>query len=120
MACLLYTSPDVEVENPSLAPAVSASIDGVAVPARDVSFLGAIAGSPEHEAWAYGFTSAPPAEVKGSPLPYEAQGEQLVLLRYTDKGGLRFRIEGHIHPKVFDQKNKEMLLRCLLYTSRCV
>ncbi len=78
---------DVTVENPSVAPAVSASIAGVAAPARDVSFLGAIAGSPEHEAWAYGFTSAPPAEVNGSPLPYEAQGEQLVLLRYTDSGG---------------------------------
>jgi murein DD-endopeptidase MepM/ murein hydrolase activator NlpD len=76
---------DVEVDNPSLTPAVSASIAGVAAPARDVSFLGAIAGSPEHEAWAYGFTSAPPAEVNGSQLPYEAQGEQLVLLRYTDK-----------------------------------
>jgi photosystem II stability/assembly factor-like uncharacterized protein len=79
--------PDVEVDNPSLTPAVSPSIAGVAAPARDVSFLGAIAGSPEHEAWAYGFTSAPPAEVNGSPLPYEAQGEQLVLLRYTDKEG---------------------------------
>jgi len=79
--------PDVEVDNPSLTPAVSASIAGVAAPARDVSFLGAIAGSPEHEAWAYGFTSAPPAEVNGSPLPYEARGEQLVLLRYTDKDG---------------------------------
>jgi photosystem II stability/assembly factor-like uncharacterized protein len=78
---------DVEIDNPSLTPAVSASIAGVAAPARDVSFLGAIAGSPEHEAWAYGFTSAPPAEVNGSPLPYEAQGEQLVLLRYTDKDG---------------------------------
>ena len=78
---------DVDVENPSVAPAVSASIAGVAAPAREVSFLGAIAGSPEHEAWAYGFTSAPPAEANGSPLPYEAQGEQLVLLRYTDRDG---------------------------------
>jgi photosystem II stability/assembly factor-like uncharacterized protein len=78
---------DVDVDNPSLAPAVSASIAGVTAPARDVSFLGAITGSPEHEAWAYGFTSAPPAEANGSRLPYEAQGEQLVLLRYTDSNG---------------------------------
>ncbi len=77
----------VDVENPSSSPAVSASIDGVAAPARDISFLGAVTSSPEHEAWAYGFTSAPPAEVDGRELPYEAPGEQLVLLRYTDGNG---------------------------------
>lgn len=78
---------DVDVENPSSTPVVSASIDGVAAPARDISFLGAVTSSPEHEAWAYGFTSAPPAEVDGRELPYEAPGEQLVLLRYTDGNG---------------------------------
>ncbi len=77
----------VEVHNSSLAPAVSASILGVATPAEHVTFLGEIAGSPQHEAWAYGFTSAPPAEVEGRRLTYTAEGEQLVLLRYTDEGG---------------------------------
>ncbi len=75
-----------EVDNPS-ATALSASISGVVAPAQKVHFLGTIANSSEHEAWGYGFTSAPPAEVGGSRLPYTAQGEQLVLLRYTDSGG---------------------------------
>ncbi len=77
----------VEVRNQLLTSPISASIAGVVAPAEHITFLGAIAGSPQHEAWAYGFTSAPPAEADGSPLPYEAQGEQLVLLRYTDDGG---------------------------------
>ncbi len=83
------TSPlaDVTIDNQSSAPAVSATIAGVAAPAQGIRFLGSIAGSSQHEAWAYGFTSAPPAEVDGSRLPYTAQGEQLVLLRYTDDGG---------------------------------
>ena len=75
-----------EVENRSVSP-FSASILGVVAPAQKIHFLGAVANSPEHEAWAYGFSSAPPAEVNGSPLPYTAPGEQLVLLRYTDKSG---------------------------------
>jgi hypothetical protein len=77
----------VEVDNTSIAPATSASIAGVVAPAQHIGFLGAVQGGSEHEAWAYGFTSAPPAEVEGKPLPYTAEGEQLVLLRYTDKGG---------------------------------
>ena len=75
-----------DVENLSVSP-FSASISGVVAPAQSIHFLGAITNSPEHEAWAYGFTSAPPAEVDGSPLPYTAEGEQLVLLRFTDREG---------------------------------
>jgi hypothetical protein len=78
---------DVEVDNQSLAAPFSASVAGVVPPAERIAFLGAVAGSPQHEAWAYGFTSAPPAEVDGNRLPYTAEGEQLVLLRYTDAGG---------------------------------
>jgi hypothetical protein len=78
---------DVEVDNQSLAAPFSASIVGVVAPAEHIGFLGAVANSPEHEAWAYGFTAAPPAEMGGSRLPYEAQGEQLVLLRFTETGG---------------------------------
>jgi hypothetical protein len=81
------TVENVDVDNASLVSPISASIAGVVAPAEKISFLGAIAGSPEHEAWAYGFTSAPPAQLDGVPLPYEAQGQQLVLLRYTDAGG---------------------------------
>jgi hypothetical protein len=81
------TVENVGVDNASLVSPISASIAGVVAPAEKISFLGAIAGSSQHEAWAYGFTSAPPAEVDGVALPYEAQGEQLVLLRYTDAGG---------------------------------
>jgi len=77
----------VTLENASPVPTVAGSIAGVLAPARIDGFLGAIKESAEHETWAYGFTSAPPADVNGSPLPYEAPGEQLVLLRYTDRGG---------------------------------
>jgi hypothetical protein len=49
--------------------------------------LGEIAGSPQHETWAVGFTSAAPARVDGSPLPYTAPGNQVVLLRYLDSTG---------------------------------
>jgi len=78
---------DVEVDNMSLAAPFSASVIGIVPPAEQIGFLGAVEGSPQHEAWAYGFTSAPPAEVEGHRLPYTALGEQLVLLRYTDEGG---------------------------------
>ena len=75
-----------EVENASVS-VFSASISGVVAPAQKVHLLGEVANSPEHETWAYGFTSAPPAEANGRRLPYTAEGEQLVLLRYTDQGG---------------------------------
>jgi hypothetical protein len=77
----------VEVNNPPTAPAVSASIAGVVAPANHVTILGSVMGSPQHETWAYGFTSAPPAEGSGSPLPYTANSQQLVLLRFTTEGG---------------------------------
>ena len=79
---------EVEVDNPSLSSGPPPSISGVLTPAREIGFLGAIENSPEHEAWAYGFTSAPPAEAEdGKRLEYTAEGKQLVLLRYRDKGG---------------------------------
>jgi photosystem II stability/assembly factor-like uncharacterized protein len=80
----------LEVDNPTLPPAVSASLTGVVAPAEDITILGAVAASPQHETetWAYGITRAPPATgMAGSPLEYTAQGHQLVLLRYTEKGG---------------------------------
>jgi hypothetical protein len=75
------------VTNPPQPPPAQTSIQGVAVPAHDVTPLGSVAGSPTDETWAYGFTSAPPASVGGQVLPYTAQGDQFVLLRYTDDGG---------------------------------
>jgi hypothetical protein len=77
----------VEVNNPPSPPAVSASIAGVVAPANHVTILGSVTSSSHHETWAYGFTGAPPAEASGSPLPYTANGQQLVLLRFTDEGG---------------------------------
>jgi hypothetical protein len=58
-------------------------------PADDMSILGTIKDSPQDETWAYGYTSAPPAEVDGSRLPYTAPPgvEQLVLLRYLRSTG---------------------------------
>jgi hypothetical protein len=80
---------EVEVQNPVLPPAVSASAASVVAPAEDVTILGTVGadsgGEHEAETWAYGITKAPPAEVGGSPLPYTAQGYQLVLLRYTER-----------------------------------
>jgi Big-like domain-containing protein len=63
------------------------TIQGVAVPANNVTMLGSVAGSPEHEAWAYGYTSAVAPLIDGQRLPYTQPGNQLVLLRYTDDGG---------------------------------
>jgi photosystem II stability/assembly factor-like uncharacterized protein len=79
----------IEVKNAALSAMVPTSIAGVVAPAEDIKFLGAIADSPKHEAWAYGFTSAPPAEAEGTRLSYEEPGEgrHLVLLRYTAEGG---------------------------------
>jgi photosystem II stability/assembly factor-like uncharacterized protein len=80
---------EVEVQNPVSPPAVSASVTSVVAPAENVTILGTVSAesSSEHETetWAYGTTKAPPADVDGSPLPYTAQGYQLVLLRYTEK-----------------------------------
>ncbi len=88
------TSPvasEIAIENPTLTPAVSASVTSVVAPAERVTILGTVsAGSSsenEAETWAYGITKAPPAEVNGSRLPYTAQGYQLVLLRHTEKNG---------------------------------
>ncbi len=68
----------------------SFAITDFVVPATHVSLLGAIAGSPDGETWAYGFTTAPPATVDGAPLTYTAPAGgdgQLVLLEYTDTTG---------------------------------
>ena len=79
----------IEVKNAALSAMTPASIAGVVAPAEDVKFLGAVADSPKHEAWAYGFTSAPPAEAEGARLNYDepGEGQHLVLLRYTSEGG---------------------------------
>jgi photosystem II stability/assembly factor-like uncharacterized protein/murein DD-endopeptidase MepM/ murein hydrolase activator NlpD len=77
----------IEVDNPVQAAIVPPSITGMMAPAHSITILGSVAGSEQHETWAYGFTSAPPAEVQGKRLPYTADGEQLVLLRYTDDTG---------------------------------
>jgi hypothetical protein len=83
------TSTPFEISNVVQPQAPLPSIRTLAAPAHDLTLLGAVAGSPEHEAWAYGFTSAAPAEVDGERLPYTSQGNQLVLLRYDDSGGWR-------------------------------
>jgi photosystem II stability/assembly factor-like uncharacterized protein len=82
---------EVEVANAVSAPAVSASITGVVAPAEDITILGTVSAgsSPRHEAetWAYGITRAPPATTGAERLEYTAEGHQLVLLRYAQKGG---------------------------------
>jgi photosystem II stability/assembly factor-like uncharacterized protein len=82
---------EVEVANPVSAPAVSASITGVVAPAEDITILGSVSAgsSPQHEAetWAYGITRAPSAAAGAGRLEYTAEGHQLVLLRYAEKGG---------------------------------
>jgi hypothetical protein len=81
---------DVRVESQGLQAAGSASVSTAEAPARHVTILGSVPGDGEHptETWAYGFTSAPPAEVgNGVRLPYTAEGNQLALLRYTDQEG---------------------------------
>lgn len=54
-----------------------------------ITLLGEIGGSPDHETWAYGYTTAPPAVANGTALPYTAVhgNPQLVLLRYTESSG---------------------------------
>src|SRR5262249_16959117 len=77
----------VVIANPATPPRVAPSLDTVRPPAEDVRLLGSIASSAQHETWATGFTTGPPAEIDGARLPYRAQGDQPVLLRYTDAGG---------------------------------
>lgn len=77
----------IEVDNPVQSATPTPSITGMMAPAHSITILGSVAGSEQHETWAYGFTSAPPAEVQGERLPYTADGEQLVLLRYTEETG---------------------------------
>jgi photosystem II stability/assembly factor-like uncharacterized protein len=77
----------IEVDNPLQTATTPPSITGMMAPAHSITILGSVADSAQHETWAYGFTSAPPAEVQGKRLPYTAGGEQLVLLRYTDNTG---------------------------------
>jgi hypothetical protein len=86
------TSPvmaNVEVKNQVLPPVVSASIVSEEAPASGVTILGDAKGpSTESETWAFGFSSAPPAQaLDGSTLPYTGDGDQLVLLRHTDSAG---------------------------------
>ena len=67
----------------------SLTISTISAPATSMSLLGEVSGSPDHETWAYGYTTAPPPTVNGSQLPFTATPgkPQLVLLRYTDAGG---------------------------------
>lgn len=83
--------PGVQIDNPEQPPIAVPSIQSMAVPVRNPTILGSIAGSPQDEAWAYGFTSAAPAQVGGRRLPYTAPGAQLVLLRYTRDTGWQIR-----------------------------
>src|SRR5262249_56846846 len=83
------TSTRFAITNPVQPPAPLPSLRTLAAPAHDLTLLGAVGASSQHEAWAYGFTSAAPAEVDGERLPYTALGDQLVLLRYDDDSGWR-------------------------------
>ncbi len=82
---------EVEIHNVESAPVAPASITGVVAPAEDVTILGTVsaAASPRHEeeTWAYGITRAPPAAAGREQLEYTAEGHQLVLLSYAEKGG---------------------------------
>jgi hypothetical protein len=78
---------DLTVDNPPIPPTTPPTIDDIVGPAHGVVLLGSIANSPQHETWAAGFTSAPPASFDGSRLPYTAVGNQVVLLRYLDSTG---------------------------------
>jgi hypothetical protein len=79
----------VTISNPGKTTYGNFQITNYVVPAANVTLLGEIANSPVHETWAYGYTTAPPATVNGSQLPYTAGtgNPQLVLLRYTDPTG---------------------------------
>jgi hypothetical protein len=62
-------------------------------PGSPISLLGEIAGSSDHETWAFGYTAANAPVVDGQLLPFTAKpgDSQLVLLRYTDEGGWEIR-----------------------------
>src|SRR5262249_26220072 len=75
------------VDNPAIPPTTPPTIDDIVGPPHGVVLLGSIATTPQHETWAAGFTSAPPASANGSRLPYTAAGNQPVLLRYLDSTG---------------------------------
>jgi photosystem II stability/assembly factor-like uncharacterized protein len=83
----------IAIANTGTAAEVSASLSGVTAPAERVRFLGTVAATAGHEAetWAYGFTSAPAAEVDGKRLEYTAEGQQPILLRYTAGEGWQVR-----------------------------
>jgi hypothetical protein len=78
---------NIAVNNPVRPPTTPPTIDDIVAPAQNVTLLGSVAGSAAHETWAVGLTSAQPALVGGSRLPYTAQGNQVVLLRYLDSTG---------------------------------
>jgi hypothetical protein len=85
-----YTSKPVTgiaIANTASPPVTVPAIANMVVPAHAIQFLGTIAASADDETWAVGFTSGPPAQVAGSPLPYTDPGNQLVVLRYTDELG---------------------------------
>lgn len=81
----------VTIANPSKTTFANLTITNLLAPATNISLLGTVAGSPDHETWAYGYTTASPAVVNGVPLPYTAGSgnQQLVILRYTDESGWR-------------------------------
>jgi hypothetical protein len=79
---------DFRVENQAPEGAASTpSVSVVEAPAHKMTILGSVQGSPLHETWAVGETRAPPAKVNGERLDYTAEGNQVVLLRYTDTEG---------------------------------
>jgi hypothetical protein len=78
---------NIAVNNPVTPPTTQPTIDDIVAPAHGLDLLGSVAGSAEHETWAVGFTNGQPALVNGSRLPYTAQGNQVVILRYLDSTG---------------------------------
>ena len=85
------TARGVEVANQASRDYSALSVDTQVAPANGISLLGEVAGSAQHETWAYGSTTAAPASVDGSPLPYTVPpgDSQIVLLRYGDDSGWR-------------------------------
>src|SRR5262249_22374541 len=70
----------VSVSNPQRSDYTQFSITNFVVPAKNVTLLGEVAGSPENETWALGRTNAAPASVDGTRLPYTAEGDSQVVL----------------------------------------
>ncbi len=86
--------PGVTVSNATTATANNLTVTSTVVPATgaaggSLNLLGEIPGSVDHEAWAYGYSTASAPVVDGSTLPYTAPAgsSQLVLLKYTDATG---------------------------------